>query len=86
MAVIQRDSIQIFLVQNEHLNLGQGSNLRINVSQIEEIYAELQTQGGQIIDAEGKLETKPWGMKEFIVLDPAGNCLTFCEPAAQSYS
>ena len=81
MAVVKRDSTQIFLVQNEHMNLAQGASLRINVNEIEELYAEFQAKGGEIINSDGELETKPWGMKEFVVLDPIGNCLTFCEPA-----
>lgn len=80
MAIVKRDSVQIFLVQNEHMNLGQGT-MRINVNQIEKLYAEFQAKGEKIIHPNGKLETKPWGMKEFIVVDPTGVCLTFCEPA-----
>ena len=83
MAVVKRDSIQIFLVQNRHMNLAEIS-LRINVNQIEKLYAEFQTKGGEIIHPDSKLEVKPWGMKEFVVIDPNGVCLTFCEPEARS--
>ena len=78
MAIVKRDSIQIFLVQKEHMSLAE-INLRINVNQIEKLYAEFQAKG-KIIHPDGKLETKPWGMKEFIVVDPTGVSLTFCEP------
>ena len=81
MAIVKRDSVQIFLVQNEHMNLGRGTNLRINVNQIEKLHAEFQAKEGEIIHPDGKLKTKPWGMKEFVVIDPTGVCLTFCEPA-----
>ena len=80
MAVVKRDSVQMFLVQNEHLNLAQGSSLRINVNEIEQLYAEFQNKEEEIISPDGELATKPWGMKEFVVLDPTGVCLTFCEP------
>lgn len=81
MAIVQRDSIQIFLLQNEDRQLAEGTSLRINVNQIEKLYAELEAQEN-VIHHDGKLESKPWGMKEFVVIDPTGVCLTFCEPVA----
>ncbi|MDJ0595409.1 MAG: VOC family protein [Pleurocapsa sp. MO_226.B13] len=81
MAIVKRDSVQIFLLKNEDKHLAKGTSLRINVDRIEELYAEFQAKGGEMIHPNGKLETKPWGMKEFVVLDLAGVCLTFCEPA-----
>ena len=83
MAIVKRDSAQIFLLKNEDKHLAEGTSLRINVTRIEELYAEFQAKGGNIIHPDGKLETKPWGMKEFVVLDLAGVCLTFCEPASR---
>ena len=81
MALVERDGVQIFLLKKEDKHLAQETSLRINVHQIEKLYAEFQTKGGEMIHSEGQLETKPWGMKEFVVLDLAGVCLTFCEPA-----
>ena len=81
MAIVKRDSAQIFLLKNGDKHLAEGTSLRINVNQIEQLYAEFQAKGGKMIHHNGKLETKPWGMKEFVVLDPTGVCLTFCEPA-----
>ncbi|MDJ0690901.1 MAG: VOC family protein [Xenococcaceae cyanobacterium MO_188.B32] len=83
MAVVKRDSVQIFLLKNRDKHLAEGTSLRINVNQIEKLYAEFQARDGEMIHPNGKLETKPWGMKEFVVLDPARVCLTFCEPANQ---
>lgn len=83
MAIVKRDSAQIFLLKNEDKRLAEGTSLRINVARIEELYAEFQAKGGNIIHPNGKLETKPWGMKEFVVLDLVGVCLTFCEPATK---
>jgi hypothetical protein len=34
-----------------------------------------------VIHPNGVLETKPWGLKEFTVLDLDGNGITFYEPA-----
>ena len=79
MAIVQRDLTQIFLIQQEDKHLAQGTSLRIQVEAIESLYQEFQDQGGAMIHPNGKLETKPWGVNEFVVLDPMGVCLTFYE-------
>jgi predicted enzyme related to lactoylglutathione lyase len=81
MAIVERDTAQIFLIKNGDEKLASSTSLRIYVNNIEQYYTELQAKGGEIIHPDGKLETKPWGMKEFVVLDSAGVCLTFYEPA-----
>lgn len=81
MAIVKRDSAEIFLVKNDYQQLAESISLRIQVSNIEQLYEEYQNKGGEMIHPNGKLETKPWGMKEFVILDPAGICITFCEPA-----
>jgi len=56
--------------------------LRLNVHQIEKIYAEFKAKVREIIRVKDQLETKPWSIKEFVVIDLAGVCLTFlCESA-----
>lgn len=79
MAIVERDEIQIFLVQNDDKHLAEGTSLRIQVDSLEQLYEEFLAQGEDIIHPNGKLETKPWGCKEFGVLDRAGVCITFYE-------
>ena len=79
MAIVQRDNVQLFLLKKEDPHLAKETSLRISVDRIEQLYEELIAKEGDIIHPEGKLETKPWGVKEFVVLDPMGVCLTFCE-------
>lgn len=80
MAIVQRDNVQIFLLKKEDKQTAKETSLRIGVNNIEQLMKELKAKEGEIIHPEGKLETKPWGMKEFVVIDPMGVCLTFCEP------
>lgn len=47
--------------------------LRLAVQDIETLYARCQTAG--IVHPNGPLENKPWGYREFSVLDPAGVCI-----------
>ena len=80
MAIVKRDSAEIFLVKNEYKHLPKETTFRIQVAHIEQLYEEFQAKGGEMIHPNGKLETKPWGVKEFEVIDPAGVCITFYEP------
>ncbi|MDP2042080.1 MAG: VOC family protein [Algoriphagus sp.] len=45
-------------------------------SGIEKLYEELRTSGA-IMHPNGRLESKPWGLKEFAILDPNHTLLTF---------
>lgn len=80
MAIVQKDDVQIFLLKKEDKLLATETSLRIGVDRIEQLYEEIKAKEEKLIHPEGKLETKPWGMKEFVVIDPMGVCLTFCEP------
>ncbi|MNK36381.1 Bleomycin resistance protein [compost metagenome] len=51
--------------------------LRID-NAIESLYQNIQDQGIEI-HPNGKLETKPWNVNEFSLLDPNGTLLTFGE-------
>ena len=64
MAIVQRDNVQIFLLQKEDKQTAKEMSLRISVNQIEQLAKELQAKEGEIIHPEGSLETKPWGVKE----------------------
>ncbi|MBE9227539.1 VOC family protein [Phormidium sp. LEGE 05292] len=79
MAIVKRDNAEIFLVKNDYHDLAKEISLRLQVTGIEELYQELESKGGEMIHPNGKLETKPWGPKEFTVIDLAGVCLTFYE-------
>lgn len=50
---------------------------RIGVAGVDELHRVLQPLG--ILHPRGQLEDKPWGTREFAVLDPDGNLITFFE-------
>lgn len=79
LALVQRDAAEIFLQKNADQHLAEWTTFRIEVQQIEALYQELQAKGGRMIHPKGQLELKPWGMKEFVILDPAGVAITFYE-------
>ncbi|MGY3053535.1 catechol 2,3-dioxygenase-like lactoylglutathione lyase family enzyme [Pedobacter sp. UYEF25] len=75
--MIEKDSIQIHFFEFKDLipkeNYGQ---VYIRTNDIDRLYKDLQTAGIKI-HPNGHLQVKPWGQKEFSVLDPDKNLLTF---------
>ncbi|MDG3583082.1 bleomycin resistance protein [Galbibacter pacificus] len=79
--MLERDRIQIHFFKFKELdpkeNYGQ---VYIRTSNIDEFY-KLLLMGKTEIHPNGKLENKPWGQREFSVLDPDNNLLTFGQNA-----
>ena len=79
--MIRLDNIEIHFFEFKALepkeNYGQ---VYIRVSAIDQLYQSMLDQQLAIHPA-GHLETKPWGQKEFSMLDPDNNLLTFGESA-----
>ena len=79
MAIVERDGVSLFLVKNDDRHLADGTSLRVRVQGVEALYEEFQAKGEDIVHPNGRLETKPWGSKEFAILDLAGVCIAFYE-------
>ena len=75
--MLQKDAIQIHFFEFKTLdpkeNYGQ---VYIRTNDIEGLYQSMLDNEVGIHPA-GHLETKPWGQKEFSILDPDNNLLTF---------
>jgi len=75
--MLQKDRIQIHFFEFKNLyprkNYGQ---IYIRCSDLEQFYQELLARK-VAIHPNGPLERKPWGQKEFSLLDPDHNLLTF---------
>ena len=75
--MVQKDSIQIHFFEFKELdpkeNYGQ---VYIRTDDIEKLYQSLLEKKISI-HPNGHLEIKPWGQKEFALLDPDNNLLTF---------
>jgi catechol 2,3-dioxygenase-like lactoylglutathione lyase family enzyme len=55
---------------------------RIAVRDVDALYAELERQ--RVIHPQEPLETKPFGMRQFSVLDADGNRITFAQPVPRA--
>jgi catechol 2,3-dioxygenase-like lactoylglutathione lyase family enzyme len=75
--MVQKDTIEIHFFEfptiNPTENYGQ---VYIRVQDIETVYKNF-LNNGVAIHPNGSLEIKPWGQKEFSILDPDYNLLTF---------
>lgn len=78
--MIQKDDLQIHFFEFKELNPKENyGQVYIRTNTIDELYQSLLDNGVAIHPA-GHLQTKPWGQKEFSLLDPDNNLLTFGQP------
>jgi Glyoxalase-like domain len=75
--LLKRDNVEIHFFEFRELdpkeNYGQ---VYIRTNDIETLYQSMLDNNNNIHPA-GHLQTKPWGQKEFAMLDPDNNLLTF---------
>jgi hypothetical protein len=77
--ILKQDSVEIHFFEFKELNpLENYGQVYLRVSGIESYYQSLKERG-VMINPNGRLEAKPWGQKEFSLLDPDHNLLTFGE-------
>ncbi len=72
-----RGDVEILFYQTDDKYLAEWTSFRIHVEHIEALFEEYQAQN--VIHPNGALETKPWGTKEFSIIDLDGVCITFFE-------
>ena len=77
-AILRRGTVELHLFTHEELRPAESNaGCYIRVADVESIYqafalAELPRKG---IPRQDAIEDKPWGMKEFAIVDPDGNLL-----------
>jgi hypothetical protein len=75
--MIQKDNIQIHFFEFKELDPNENyGQVYIRTDDIEKLY-QLFLNSKIAIHPAGTLQTKPWGQKEFSILDPDNNLLTF---------
>jgi catechol 2,3-dioxygenase-like lactoylglutathione lyase family enzyme len=74
--ILRRDQVEIHFFEFRELDPKQNyGQVYIRTNDIEALYQSLLEQ--QVIHPNGALAARPWGQKEFAVLDPDHNLLTF---------
>lgn len=75
--MVEKDRVQIHFFEFKELNPAENyGQLYIRTDDIETLYKWLMDHGVSIHPA-GHLQSKAWGQKEFSLLDPDNNLLTF---------
>lgn len=77
--IVERDGVQIHYWLCSDARIPKETACRITVEGIEALYGTYAAHG--VIHPNGALATKPWGVREFSILDPDGNLVTFQQPA-----
>jgi hypothetical protein len=75
--MLLKDTVEIHFFKFKDLNPKQNyGQVYIRTAGIDKLYEDFVAKG-IAIHPNGKLEVKPWGQKEFSLLDPDHNLLTF---------
>jgi catechol 2,3-dioxygenase-like lactoylglutathione lyase family enzyme len=75
--MMEKDQVQIHFFEFKGLNPKENyGQVYIRTNRIEDFYQSL-IDNKTSIHPNGLLEAKPWGQKEFSILDPDNNLLTF---------
>jgi uncharacterized glyoxalase superfamily protein PhnB len=75
LGVMDRDEMRVLLIARSARHTGIGS-CTFYVTNADVLHAELTARGA---DVQGPPVSRPWGLREFSVLDPEGNRLTFAQ-------
>lgn len=75
--IVQRDHVEIHFWACPDKYIAQNTACRIKISNIDSLYQEYLFKA--IIHPNLPLSEKPWGTKEFAILDLDGNQITFFE-------
>ncbi len=78
----ERDSISIHLWQCDDPSIPKNTGCYVYVNEIEALYKECEDLN--IVHPNGKLEQKPWGLKQFSILDNSGNIIHFGQRPEQN--
>jgi catechol 2,3-dioxygenase-like lactoylglutathione lyase family enzyme len=76
-AILKREDVELHLWQAAESFIAGTASCRIAVIGIDDLHHELEPRG--ILHPNAPLAAKPWGTREFAVLDPDGNLITFFE-------
>ena len=77
-AGVRRGRMALHLDGAAHEFAHRPGNCRFHIRGVDELYAELEPRG--VVKPDELLATMPHGLRQFSILDPDGNRITFAEP------
>jgi hypothetical protein len=85
MAVIERDGAKAYLVQNAECAALDRPELGVETEDIDAIYKEMSARCPQLLHPNSnRVSLKPWGAREFAMLDKTTVCVIFREWADEN--
>jgi catechol 2,3-dioxygenase-like lactoylglutathione lyase family enzyme len=75
--VVMRDAVSVHFWSCSDRHIAQNTSCRVRVEGIEALFLHCHSLG--IVHPDSQLENKPWGSREFSILDPDGNLVTFSQ-------
>ena len=75
--IVSNGPVQIHFWACTDRRIAEATGCRVQVQAIDGLHAQCASQA--IVHPNAPLESKPWGTKEFAILDPDGNLVTFYE-------
>lgn len=78
--IVEHDGVELHFWFCTDPRIAQATGCRINVEGIALLFEECSALG--IVHPNDPLADKPWGLREFSILDPDGNLVTFSEQTA----
>jgi len=69
--------IEIHLWQCAERHIAENTGCRVQVENVQSLFEKCQAAGA--VHPNGTLQEKPWDTREFVLVDPAGNIITFFE-------
>lgn len=80
LAVVEREGAKAYIVASPEYAAKDRPELGIDTDNIEELYAEISAKRPEMLHPNSRvIEKKPWGSKEFAVLDKSTVCVVFRE-------
>lgn len=76
-AVIQRDSVKLHLWRCDDSTIPADDACRMQVENFDALFEHCRAKS--IVHPNGPLTLKPWGLREFTILEPSGAAITFFE-------
>lgn len=80
--IIGRDKIEIHFWKCDDEVFPQNTSCYVYVDQVDKLYEEFEKAG--VVHPNGKIEDKPYGIREFAILDIHGNMIKFGEELDES--
>lgn len=75
--IVSRGEVQIHFWLTDDPAVPKATSCRVDVRGIDRLHEEMQAAG--VVHPNGPLGERPWGCREFAVLDGDGNLITFSE-------